>query len=99
MIISVSFKVSLDIAIGTSNSVSRSFLQQSTDSGTTYNSIIGSNAFAFHKAVSNGSGSATSTHILQVEANHRIRIRTLRHTGTDTLKALPYGCSITITQL
>ena len=99
MLISVTFKVSLDISIGTSMTVSRSFLQQSTDSGTTYNAIINSNTYAFHKALANGSGSATSTHILQVEPNHRIRIRTLRHTGTDTLKAVSLGCSLTITQL
>ena len=74
------------------------FLQLSLD-GVNFETIPGTNVFTYHKATNFGSGTASSTHILSVAPNNKIRLRTARFTGSDTLKALANACSITITQL
>ena len=58
-----------------------------------------SSSFSFHRAGGNGACSATTTHILQVEPNNKLRVIFLRSVGSDTLKLVGNACSITITQL
>ena len=84
--------------MGVANSVAKSFLQLSTD-GVNFATVAGTNIFTYHKATSFGCGSASSSHILSVESGYKIRLRTVRNTGDDTLKTLASACNITIIQL
>ena len=97
-ILQIVFKVGADVVVGSSNSVVKSFLQVSTD-GVNFSTVDGSNIFTYHKATSFGCGSASSSHILSVVAGSKIRLRTVRNTGADTMKTLANACNIVITQL
>ena len=98
MIINITFKVGADCAVGVANTVVKSFLQLSTD-GVNFTTVDGSNIFTDHKATNFGSGSASSSHILSAFAGSKIRLRTVRNTGADTMKTLANACNIVITQL
>ena len=98
MIINITFKVGVDCAVGVANTVAKSFLQLSID-GVNFETMGGTNIFTYHKATSFGCGSASSSHILIVGTGSKIRLRTVRNTGADTLKTLANACNITITQL
>ena len=89
MILNITFKVGVDCAVGTANTVAKSFLQLSLD-GVNFETMAGTNIFTYHKATNFGCGTWT---------NSKIRLRTVRNTGADTLKTLANACNITITQL
>ena len=99
MTISISFKVAADCAVGVANSVVKSYLEVSFAGGVVYSIIDGSNIFTYHKATNFGCGSASSTHIVPVFVGSKIRVRTLRNTGADTMKTLASGCNIVIIEI
>ena len=99
MNISITFKVAADTVLGTYNSVVKSYLEVAFAGGTFYSLIEGSNIFSYHKALNFGCGSSSSTHLLQVFVGSKIRIRTLRNTGNDTMKTLAGGCNISIIEI
>ena len=95
----ITFRVSTDVASGTSRSIAVSFLQVRASGASAYTTQNGTNGFTYCRDASEGENTSTVTVIRSLGAGDRIRVLASRHSGAETLRTLGNGCSLTLVSL
>jgi len=96
--VNITYKVGINVNNGSFRSTSKTVLEISSGGGA-YVEILGSTVYGYHRQFDNGSQSMSSTQILNIGPSDKIRIKTIRESGGDTLKTLANACSIVIMQI
>ena len=97
MIVSVSFKITLDVGSGTTATIGRCLLSHYKASTGVYAVVEGSNCYTYNPNSNGGMCSASGSHILVLSAGDKLRCRAARQTGANLLKTT--ACNIVIMQI
>lgn len=90
----ISVTSTINLSVGSGRSGSRTFVQLDTGGG--YVDIPNILISGYHRSTTTGEDTGSITFPLTVTANDKIRIQTIRQSGSDTLITMPEGFNITI---
>lgn len=97
MFIMVNYRFSTEVNSGTARSSSRGFLELNSGSG--FVLYPGTATYMYNRITGPGQASGSGSVLMRVSQGDIIRMRVIRHAGTDSLRTIGGGCGLSILEI